>query len=141
MIDSLILYSLSIYFAFHVIARSDIMSQPRAVFERVAPSWLVYVSKCAFCFTSWVGLAAAVCGSLWVGTVVVPMYLLAGPVVNLLVDLAVRALIRANEPPSVTVGTFTGTRWSDEMSPNLKVWTSKDPYNPDSTTTGSSSKD
>lgn len=101
MIDTLVIYSLSIYWIFHVLSRSDLMSRPRKVFNDVAPQWMVYISQCAFCFTSWIGLLAATCVSLWVGVLVVPLYILAGPVINLMLDLFIRILIVKSQPPVI----------------------------------------
>ncbi len=101
MIDALFLYSLSIYWLFHLLTRADLLSAPRRWVFSTFPSWLTYPLGCAYCFTFWVGLFFAVATTFWVGVVAIPFCLLAAPVFNLVLDLGVRALIRANEPPII----------------------------------------
>ncbi len=99
MLVAVILYSLAVYFAFHLASRADILAKPRAWVFRKLPSWLVYPLTCAFCFTFWLTLGSNLLGFIATDLIV----LLAAPVVNMVLDLIVRALIRANEPPLVKV--------------------------------------
>lgn len=95
MLESLIIFALSVYWLFHVLTRSDLTARPRAWVLSWAPAWLAYISTCAFCFTSWVALGLVLIGAInWTLAA-----LCAAPVVNMVLDLVVRTLIRANEPP------------------------------------------
>ncbi len=95
MLDAVILYSLAIYMVFHVASRSDILAKPRGWVLRTLPGWLVYPLSCGLCFTFWLTLVGNLLGFVRVDLIV----LFAAPVVNMVLDLVVRALIRANEPP------------------------------------------
>jgi len=108
MIDALIIYSLSIYWLFHILSKSEIMRAARELFNRTMPSWMIYISQCAFCFTSWAGILVMIGMSLWYGGIVVPLYLLAGPVFNLVLDLLVRVLLKTIEPPIIITSSSSG---------------------------------
>lgn len=95
MLESLIIYALAVYWLFHVIARSDLLARPRAWVLRVLPSKVTYPLSCSFCFAGWIGILLTVTGIVWFS----PAVLFAAPVINLVLDLCIRALIRANEPP------------------------------------------
>lgn len=120
MLSFLIVYALIIYWLFHVIARSDILAHPRAWVLRTLPAKLTYPLSCSFCFTIWTGILLTVTGVVGFS----PTVLFAAPVVNLVLDLCVRAFIRANEPSvlltplaseTTTSSSCTGNTWSGTM--------------------------
>jgi hypothetical protein len=107
---SLIVFSLSVYFLYHLLSRSDLLRRPREWAYKVLPGWVTYVISCAFCFTWWVSLFATFIGA-------VPLtaaYLLAAPVVNLLVDQVLQWLFRTNEPP-MFICSPTGTSFATSL--------------------------
>lgn len=120
MIESLLVYALSVYALFHVVGRSDLLAKPRAWALRVLPAKVTYPISCAFCFTIWTSLFLA--ALMWVLTGFVfasHLSLLAAPVINLLVDLLVKALERAaNGSPTAypTSQTVTSTTSSHTFS-------------------------
>ncbi len=109
--ESLILYALAVYFLFHVAARSDLLTRPRAWVTRTLPGWLTYPLGCAFCFTWWSTWVLGILGITSLNVVT----LCAAPVVNLILDLVVCGLRRANEPPVIASSTTTarGSIWSE----------------------------
>ncbi len=100
MIDALIIYALSCYMVYYVVGQSDLLATPRAWVLRTLPGWLTYPLSCSLCFTFWLSLALTLTGVVYMGA----LTLLAAPVVNLLLDMGVKALIRANEPPVIAEG-------------------------------------
>lgn len=125
MFSNLIIYCLSIYFFFHLFGRSDIAASLRCGLNKILPSGILYIGQCAFCFTFWVGLVVSVVISFFAGLVFIPYFLFAAPVLNLVLDLVVRALLRVNSTTaSFTVSTtglgqsYTGLN-SDES--NAKI--------------------
>ncbi len=114
MLEAILLWCLATYFWFHVLSRADILNTPRAWVLRTLPNWLTYPLGCVFCFTWWVTLIVNVLGIVEVDLIV----LFAAPVVNMALDLIVRALIRANEPPvmgkgkTLTSGDQSITTWT-----------------------------
>jgi hypothetical protein len=102
--ETLILYSLSVYWLYHILSRADILKRPRAWAQRVLPSWLSYPLTCAFCFTWWVGVVSTLVVMVWAGVIVFsPIHLFAAPVVCYVLDLVVQGLIRYNTPPVFTI--------------------------------------
>ncbi len=98
--EALLIHCLFIYWLFHVLTRSDLLATPRAWFLLVMPKWVGYVATCAFCFTfhtAWIYMVLQMVLTGWL--VFQPLYLFAAPVINMVLDLVVRALIRINEPP------------------------------------------
>lgn len=108
MFTNLIIYCLSIYFFFHLFGRSDIAAPLRCGLSKVLPSGLIYIGQCAFCFTFWVGLVVSVVVSFFAGLVVIPYFLFAAPVLNLVLDLVVKALLRANSTTASLTASTTG---------------------------------
>ncbi len=105
MIEQLIIFSLSVYWLFHVLSRSDILAKPRELAARHAPKWLTYIFHCAFCFTWWVAIGLTLAQWVMSGWMVINLVIIFGaPVVNMMLDLVVKALIRANEPPPIGEG-------------------------------------
>lgn len=96
MFSNLIIYCLSIYFFFHLFGRSDIAASLRCGLNKILPSGILYIGQCAFCFTFWVGLVVSVVISFFAGLVFIPYFLFAAPVLNLILDLVVRALLSYN---------------------------------------------
>jgi len=100
----LVVYVLSAAFLFHVWARSDLTKVPREWVMRVSPGWVKYMMQCPLCLAFHAGWLGTV--GYWLATGVVlfaPVILFAAPMAVLMVDLALRALIRANEPPLLEV--------------------------------------
>lgn len=109
MLDNFIIYCLSIYFFFHLFGRSDIAAPLRCGLSKVLPSWLLYIGKCSYCFTFWVSLIISGVVSWYAGFWVIPYFLLAAPVFNLLLDLAVQGLMaRTAISTTMTVSSSTG---------------------------------
>lgn len=107
MLDQLVVYSLSVYFFFHLFGRSDILAGPRGWANKVFPSALTYPLNCSFCFTWWVGVGVTVATSLYLGVFFVsPIVLLGAPVLNLLLD---RAIERLNPKALSVFGTVTAS--------------------------------
>ncbi len=105
MLESIILYVLSIYFAFHVLSRSDLLARPRDYILRSFPKWLTYPLGCCFCFTFWVGVAYGIGIAVSTGVIMFSvLQLLVAPVLGYLLDLCVQVLIRAGRGYTVTVG-------------------------------------
>ncbi len=79
-------YSLSVYFFFFLVCHSTIFSVVREKIFNMVPPGIVYIANCAFCFTFWISCALVSAFQLpfW--------YLLAAPVVNLLIDSLYRGL-------------------------------------------------
>ncbi len=113
MLEALLIYSLACYMVYHVVGQSDLLSKPRAWVLRTFPGWLTYPLSCSLCFTFWLTLMGNLFGFVQMDLVV----LFAAPVVNMVLDLIVRALIRANEPPvmgegkTLTCGDQSATTW------------------------------
>lgn len=100
--DTLILYSLSVYFLFHVISRADITSAPRTWVLARLPKPLSYALTCPFCFAWWLGVGLTLCLALFQGVIMVSvLHLCATPVLCYLLDLIIQALVRVNTPPVV----------------------------------------
>jgi hypothetical protein len=100
----LTVYVLSAAFWFHVWARSDLTKVPREWVMRVAPGWLRYMVTCPLCLTFHAGWVMT--AGYWLITDILifsPAILFAAPLAVLMVDLVLCALIRANEPPVLTV--------------------------------------
>ncbi len=98
MVD-LLVYCAALYLLFHVWNRSDLTRKARNWVARHAPGWFTYASQCSLCATWWVSITLWVLGIAECDLVTI----LAAPVINLVLDLVVRALIRANEPPLICV--------------------------------------
>lgn len=113
MLEATLLYALALYLVFHVASRAEILSKPRGWVLRVCPGWLTYPLGCALCFSWWLALVLNVLDIVPVSL----MVFLAVPVVNMVLDLMVRALIRANEPPVLGEGK---TIW--EGSTGISTW-------------------
>ena len=115
LIDNFILYSLSVYWFYHLVSRSDIMERPRNWAFRVFPDTVVYPLNCSYCMTFWIG----VLGGLpfmynLVGLAAVPICLFAAPTFNLVLDLGVKALIKVNEESkTVTTSTYVTRTYGD----------------------------
>lgn len=98
---------------YHVLSRADILAKPRTWVLRTFPGWLTYPLSCSLCFTFWTSVALGILGIVPLGVVT----LLVAPVINLVLDLVVKALIRANEPPvigegkTVTQGDMSISNW------------------------------
>lgn len=105
MIDLLLTYCLCVYLLFHVWNRSDLTHKARNWMARHAPGWFTYATSCALCATWWISLTLWVFGIMGLGIITV----LAAPVINLVLDLVVRTLIRANEPPLICVSSQPST--------------------------------
>lgn len=109
---ALIVYSLVIYSLFHILSRSDLLNRPRTWAVRVLPGWMTYVLNCPFCMTFHAGWIFPLIGLLFTGTLALSVtYLLAAPVVNLVLDQVIQALFRHNAPPMLDAGhqSYTGT--------------------------------
>lgn len=108
--ETLIFPALFIYFIFHVLTRSDLCAPARALAKPFAPQWLIYVFGCALCFSFWSGVAYTIWTVVTTGLLIFfPILLFAVPVFNMVLDLVVKALIRANEPPTLPSGIRFGT--------------------------------
>lgn len=122
MLDHLIVFALSVYWLYHLLTRSDLTATLRAWVLSWAPGWLAYIGTCVFCFTFHVALLLTLLGVINASIVA----LCAAPVVNMVLDMVVRWLIRANEPPvmgegqTVTQGDQSITTW---RAPNVIVGT------------------
>lgn len=102
--EALILWTLGVYFLFHVLARADLLARPRNWLVKVLPTWMTYPLGCAFCFSWWTAVFTTALVLVTSGWFILDLArLLAAPVINLIVDLCVRALMRANEPPLIEV--------------------------------------
>lgn len=102
--SDLLIYALCVYAVFHFLTRSDMMRRPREWVLARSPRGVRYVSTCAFCFTAWVAIALMAVHLMLTGELrIVPAALMAAPVINLVLDLIVTALRRANEPPVIQV--------------------------------------
>lgn len=100
MLESLFIYTVGVYFFYHLLSRSDLLEKPRTGLIKILPKWFTYPLSCCFCFTFWSGWFVFILQ--WVTTglfVISPTMLLAAPVINFVLDLVVRALIRVNEQP------------------------------------------
>lgn len=134
MLDQLLTYALTVYLAYHVVSRSELLRRPREWAKAKLPAKLVYPLGCALCWTWWCGLALT--AGIWIGTgtlLLSATVLFAAPVFNMVLDLAVRALLKANEPPQFTISTtgcdnsFKGpvsipTVWSNLGPPSPPSW-------------------
>ncbi len=114
MVDALIIYSLATYMVYYVVGQSDLLAASRAWVSRKLPGWLIYPLGCSLCFAWWLTLVLGVLGFVALNV----LTLFAAPVVNLVLDLIVKALIRANEPSvigagkTLTCGDQSVTTWS-----------------------------
>lgn len=109
MLDNFIIYCLSIYFFFHLFGRSDIAAPLRCGLSKILPSWLLYIGRCSFCFSFWVGLIASIFVSWYAGLLVIPYFILAAPVFNLVLDLIVQSLlVKTLTSMTMTVSSSTG---------------------------------
>ncbi len=120
--EDFIVYSLSVYWLFHLVSRSDIMEAPRNWAFRVFPYSLSYPLTCAYCMSFWIGLFVGL-PIMYdiIGFSALPVCLLAAPVFNLLLDLEISSLIKANqEGPEIktytTVQSGTSTIGTDQKS-------------------------
>lgn len=124
--DALLTWALTVYCAFHVLGRSDILRRPREWAQQHLPRKLTYPLTCAFCFAFWCGLALTAVASLYTGTLILSASILfAAPVFNMVLDLAVRALLKVNEPPLLTVTTpsvWTGPSYQPDISWTTFSW-------------------
>lgn len=108
MASDLLVYCLLLYFPFHILNRASFATRLKGRIARVMPSGVAYATGCAFCWTWWIGVMITVGKLLSTGVLTIsPLSLMAAPVLNLLLDLAIRALIKANEPPLLTVQSVT----------------------------------
>lgn len=123
--EELIIYALAVYALFHVAARSDLLTRPRAWVVRTLPGWLTYPLGCAFCFAWW---STWVLGILGIASLNV-VTLCAAPVVNLILDLVVCALRRANEPP-VSVSWDASTTYRSGDLVGIARTSDTTPFNP-----------
>lgn len=104
MIESIVIWSLLTYFVFHVVSRSDLCAKPRAWAFRTLPGWLSYPITCPLCFTFHASWLASLLVFMWSGVLLVNLAMWFGaPVINMVVDLCVRVLRRADEPPLIEV--------------------------------------
>lgn len=103
--ETLIFPALFVYFLYHVLTRSDLCAPARAWAKPFAPQWLVYIASCPLCFSFWAGVGYTIWTVVTTGFLIFfPILLLAVPVFNMVLDLVVKALIRANEPPVIGEG-------------------------------------
>lgn len=51
--EAILLYCLTVFFAFFLINHADVLSKPRNALAPLVPSWMKYPLKCALCFTFW----------------------------------------------------------------------------------------
>lgn len=93
-----LIYALSVYWTFQLASRAELFNRPRAwLLNRLHPM-LAKPFSCAFCWSWWVGVVFIL--GLWLskGVLVISTpVLLATPVINMVLDLVVRSLIRMNE--------------------------------------------
>lgn len=100
MLSELIVYCLVLYFVFHVLNRASFTARLRGWIARAWPQPVAYATTCAFCWTFHWGWVLMVLKLLFTGTLSVALLsLCAAPVVNLVLDLLVKALLKVNEPP------------------------------------------
>ena len=99
MLDQLLFYSLAVYLVFHVINRSSILESTREWGRKVCPRWVGQLLSCALCFTFWIGVLWTAWLRISTGDIIISVStLLAAPVVNLVLDLVVNVLLKANAP-------------------------------------------
>lgn len=95
--EAMILYAVFVYFWFHLVGRSDILAKPRAWFIGTVGPKISYPLECAFCWTWWLGLILSILPISF--GVPVMAILFVAPVINLVLDLAIRKLRMDAEPP------------------------------------------
>lgn len=92
------IYSLSVYFFFHIISQADILSKPRNWIIKTFPWWMTYWTQCAFCFTFWVGITLNVVARLFSPDVELNQEIVfVSPVINYFLSLIARRL-QPSEP-------------------------------------------
>lgn len=100
--DFLIIAALIIYFTYHVASRSDIFKDLRDWARCSLPKWMTYPLSCCFCWTFHCCWVSTLLAWFWTGYLSLSIgYLLAIPVINLVLDLVVQHLIRLNSPPII----------------------------------------
>lgn len=91
----LIVYTLTVYFIYHVVARSDLLARPRQWLVARLPGWLAYPLECAFCLSWWIGASLTAGAMVTTGTLSIdPVILCAAPVLCYLIGLTSSALHR-----------------------------------------------
>lgn len=97
--DEILIYSLVIYFFFHVFSRSDLLAKPRLWAQSSLPGWTTYPLSCCFCFSFWVTIVVALAISLTsFGFVSSSGFLFVPPVINYFLDLVARSAIKYLTP-------------------------------------------
>lgn len=100
--ETLIIYTLTVYFIFHVLSRSEITKRARTWLFKRLHGKLTYALNCPFCFAWWSGVGVTLYLLLHSGTLyLLPIHLFCAPVLCYTLDLLLRALLRINEPPVV----------------------------------------
>ncbi len=110
MLDHLLTYALTVYLSYHVASRSELLRRPREWARAHLPRKLTYPLQCSLCWSWWCGLAITV--ALWLSSGILMLsasILFAAPVFNMVLDLAVRALIKANEPQALALSSNTAS--------------------------------
>lgn len=103
-------YALAVYLLYHLASRADIFNVPRKWVIKMLPSWVTYPLNCALCFTFWISVILTCFVWIYAGILTLSAsILMAAPVLNMVLDMVVRALIRLNEPPPVSVSTTVTT--------------------------------
>lgn len=97
-IGSLAVYSLSIYFFFHVWNRSSLLLRPRNWVNKTFWHFLVEMSQCSFCFTFWFGLCLVGFSFIFLPFAVFPIFFFAAPVINFILDVIIVKLTKENKP-------------------------------------------
>lgn len=95
--DDLLIYSLGVFFFYHLVAHSDLLKSPREWAIRVLPSWMTYPLSCPFCATWWITVFLCI-----ISLQFLPVFLLCAPVINYVIGLTTDALKLYLQPPRVT---------------------------------------
>lgn len=91
----LVIYTLTVYFLWHVAARADIVAAPRRWLTERLPGWLMYPVSCPLCWCFWISASLTAGSFLSTGTLSIdPVILCAAPVLCYLIGLTSSALHR-----------------------------------------------
>lgn len=120
--DFLIIAALIIYATYHVASRSDIFKDLRDWARCSLPKWMTYPLSCCFCWTVHCCWISTLLAWFWTGYLSLSIgYLLAVPVINLVLDLVVQHLIRLNSPPVIITNVdFNDRKFAESLSARIK---------------------
>ena len=95
--DFIFKYCFIVYFFYHLLSQSEVLSKPRAWFIRTFPRFITYILGCPFCFTWWISILWTLLTWYEIGFVINTEVIFIAPVINYFVGAVADALRSRNQ--------------------------------------------